>query len=354
MPKAGWGAGKGKYAGEVEFRTFHDRDQDTYLLEYHSRGKVIVRTCVARPEVRVSASPDNNWSGPSRAEEVDAHFFSLWVYDYFREKNGRRSYDNRNGTMEICVHAPCGYLWGEEKSLTNQCIWDARAMQVRIGNARKRPPLCALDQIAHEWAHAMSHAAIARRDKNVKDNPLAVFRDYDFITVLESIADVFALLIKSSFTGSCDWVIGKNVTAINLKNPAKGKKYNPADVQGNLKSGCQPDHMKYRYPDFTGAGIQLNTGILNKAAYLMAQGGRHRESPEIRIDRGLGLDKLEKLYYHAVENHLGRHPEHDFAIFRDVLLLSLEDLCAREPASWNRRDGEIIRKAFAAVGIGEP
>lgn len=52
-----------------------------------------------------------------------------------------------------------------------------------------------------------------------------------------------------------------------------------------------------------GGGVHYNSGIMNKAAYLIATGGTHRG---IKICEGLGK-VTAKLYYLTLTHHLPQH-----------------------------------------------
>ncbi|MHA1390210.1 MAG: M4 family metallopeptidase, partial [Candidatus Thorarchaeota archaeon] len=84
---------------------------------------------------------------------------------------------------------------------------------------------------------------------------------------------------------------------------------------------------------------------LNKAAYLIVEGGTHRG---IRICSGLGRSKAAKIYYRTLTTYLAI--DSDFEDLRDALLDSVDDVITF------RRDSvkATIENAFAAVGIGDP
>jgi Zn-dependent metalloprotease len=85
---------------------------------------------------------------------------------------------------------------------------------------------------------------------------------------------------------------------------------------------------------------------MNKAAFLIASGGKHRD---ITICEALGRDILGRLYYQALASHLTSTST--FADMRDAVLDSLLDLYEGDPRydRWRRS----IINAFAAVGIGD-
>jgi hypothetical protein len=160
-------------------------------------------------------------------------------------------------------------------------------------------------------------------------------------------SDVFSCLIAGNWIyGEEPWLLASAPGARNLEDPTNGGLYDPTDPITSVLEGHQPDHMTDKY---TGTldygGVHINSGIMNKAAYLIATGGTHRG---IRICEGLGNDVLGLLYYQALTTHLVSSS--DFSDMRDAVLDSLDDLYSSNP-HYSRWRASIIN-AFAAVGIG--
>jgi bacillolysin len=305
----------GNNAREVLLNTVYSPREGVYKLIDRSlpgEAKIITYNRDKIPE-----NKNNKW----KPEEVDAHYYTRKVFDYFFEKHGRKSYDNRCGSMEICVHAQSGYLFDQKVDPLQDAIWDAKRRQVRIPS----PDLCTLEVIGHEWTHAFMQSALEDKGWNVASTIRQLGKmgtQYnDFLSLMESVSNVFAVLQAPK----CERL---------LRQPT--------------------DHLK-DYEDYKVTGkdfwtmIHRNAGIIDRAAYLMG--------------RGLGREKLGKLYYHMVDNHLHQmvrlkpHRGDKFDSFfnlRDSLLKSLEELRQQNPSYWRtgyEKDKAMIRNSFSKVGI---
>jgi Zn-dependent metalloprotease len=305
----------GKNAGRVPLNTVYHRKEGTYKLIDHSlgdKGRIITYN-----RCKIAENKRNKW----RPEEVDAHFYTRKVFDYFLKKHGRKSYDNRCGDMKICVHAPTGFLFDRKMDPLKDAIWDTKLRQVRIPG----PDLCTLEVIGHEWTHAVIQSSLENKGLKVAEMVGQLGKGgvlyNDFLSLMESISNVFAVLIDPK----CKRL---------LRQPT--------------------DHLK-EYENYKVTGedfwrmIHRNAGIMDKAACL--------------ILKGLGRERLGKLYYHTVDkllyrmvrlkSHRGDKVD-SFFKWRDSLLKSLKDLCHKNPAYWRddyEGDKAIIQNAFAKVGI---
>jgi thermolysin len=324
------GSGLGTYAGSVTINTLHDHDTAKYQLEDQwipSSARVITHDANGSyPPASVSEDDNNNWSASGQGPDVDCHLYTRIVYDYYYAVHGRDSYDNAGADMHI--YANCGTNW-------NNASWNGSYVKIGNGDGVSNGPLCALDVIAHEWTHAVT-GYTADLVYNGESGALN-----------ESMSDVFSCLIAGNWIyGEEPWLLASTPGARNLEDPTNGGLYDPTDPITSVLAGHQPDHMTDKY---TGTldygGVHINSGIMNKAAYLIATGGTHRG---IRICEGLGNDVLGLLYYQALTTHLVSSS--DFSDMRDAVLDSLDDLYSSNP-HYSRWRASIIN-AFAAVGIG--
>ncbi|WMW22876.1 M4 family metallopeptidase [Methanolobus mangrovi] len=324
------GSGIGRYSGAVTINTVHDHGSAQYQLDDQwlpSSARVTTHDANGGyPPAPVSEDNNNNWSAASQGPDVDCHLYTRMVYDYFFTVHGRDSYDDAGADMHI--YANCGANW-------NNASWNGSYVKIGNGDGIKYDPLCALDIIAHEWTHA------------VTEYTANLVYSGESGALNESMSDVFAALIAGNWIfGEDAWLLASAPGSRNMEDPTNGGLYDPANPIDSVLAGHQPDHMTDKY---TGAqdygGVHINSGIMNKAAYLIATGGTHRG---IRICEGLGRDVLGIIYYQALTTHLVSSS--DFSDMRDAVLDSLDDLYATNP-HYSRWRASIIN-AFAAVGIG--
>lgn len=326
------GAGSGKYSGSVTVNTIHNHTTAKYELEdqWVTTGARI-RTHDANggyPPATLSEDGNNNWSAAAQGPDVDCHYYSRIVFDYWLAAHGRNSYDNAGADMEI--YANCGNNW-------NNASWSPSQQLVKIGNGDgvDKDSYCTLDIVAHEWTHA------------VTEHTAGLVYANESGALNESISDVFAAIIDGNWLQGEDNFLKTTAPAErNLADPTNGGQYDPADPITSVLDGHQPDHMDDKYTGgVDNGGVHINSGIMNKAAYLISVGGTHRG---IAMCAPLGNDALGELYYQALQAHLT--PSSDFEDMRDALLDSLDDLYTGDPR--HARWAATITNAFAAVGIG--
>ena len=325
------GSGVGKYAGAISFNTMHDHGAATYKLEDSDTGataRVFTHDADGGyPPADVSEDNNNNWNAVDQGQEVDCHFYTRIVFDYYLSVHGRDSYDDAGADMHIYAH--CGSSW-------NNASWNGSYVKVGDGDGVDKDSYCALDVIAHEWPHA------------VTEHTAGLVYSYQPGALNESMSDVFAALIDGDWLHGEDyWLKATAPSSRNLEDPTNGGQYDPANPIDSVIDGHQPDHMDDIYSGASDyGGVHINSGIMNKAAYLITTGGSHRG---ITICEGLGRDLLGELYYHALTNYLTSSSEFDD--MRDAVLDSLDDLYLTD-ARYDRWRASIIN-AFAAVGIGD-
>jgi hypothetical protein len=106
-----------------------------------------------------------------------------------------------------------------------------------------------------------------------------------------------------------------------------------------------PDHYSKRYTgsDDNG-GVHINSSIINKAAYLISQGGTHYG---VTV-KGIGRNKLGKIFYRTLTQYLT--PLSNFQQLRNAAIQSTKDLYGN-----NAAEVKTVADAFDAVGInGRP
>jgi len=189
--------------------------------------------------------------------------------------------------------------------------------------------------IAHEWTHA------------VTEHTAGLIYYGESGALNESMSDVFAALIDGDWLHGEDCWLGTTAPAgRNLADPTNGGQYNTTDPITSVLAGHQPDHWNDRYTGTAdNGGVHINSGIMNKAAHLIATGGTWHS---ITICEALGNEILGRLYYQALTAHLTANST--FADMRQAVLDSLYDLYDSDPR-YNRWQG-TIKNAFAAVGVG--
>lgn len=254
----------------------------------------------------------------SDASAVHRHLAT--VYDYFSSAFGRKSYDDQDSTLAAWVH------FG---TTGNNAQWDHDSNSLFFMDG-----VVSLDVVAHEFTHGVNrHSA----DLVYSHQPGALN---------ESMSDVFAAFIDK---GAGQWDIGEELTATALKGPIRSLR--DPSLHG------QPDHMN-GYSVRTRAdgtpvdhgGVHRNSGIPNKAAYLLTVGATHPTSG-IAV-RGIGQAKAEQIVYKALTEFMT--PVTSFAGARAAEASACSVMQEAAEFGLVPRDCGAVNNAWAAVGVGPP
>lgn len=209
-----------------------------------------------------------------------AHDGAGKVYDYYAKTFQRDGIDGQGGKMVSTVH------YGSDIEDADNAAWIGEYQQMIYGDGGQifKPLPYGLDVVGHEFTHGVigSTAGLEYKGQSGALN--------------ESYADIFGALIDRG-----NWTIGETVIksppyprpylrsledpnakgAFNVKKPLAGVGQ-PANVSeyANLPINRKNDN----------GGVHINSGIPNKAAYLIAQ--------------AIGPEKAEQVFYRAVTQYL--------------------------------------------------
>lgn len=215
----------------------------------------------------------------------------------------------------------------------------------------------ALDVVGHE----MTHGVIAyEADLLYADEPGAVN---------EALADIFGSLIEHRVRGAQgNWKIAEalpdyqQIPMRDLKNPhlaaADGAPLFQKDKDFDAGNRGQPDHWDefVRRVDPMCSSllaedngcVHINSGIVNKMATLMADGGTHHSISVVAI----GHDKLARIAYRSLTAHLNTGSGMQEAA--EAFVTSCDELTAAGAGDLTASDCEQVRKAGQAVGLVAP
>ncbi|WP_438825567.1 M4 family metallopeptidase [Neobacillus vireti] len=248
------------------------------------------------------------------APAVDAHYYAGLTYDFYKKMFNRDSYDDTNGPIKSTVHYSTNY---------NNAFWDGTQMVYGDGDGKTFRSLSGgVDVVAHELTHAVTQYSAGL----VYENESGALN--------ESISDIFGTLVEFYNNKNPDWNIGEDVYTPATAGDALRSMYNPT-LYGD------PDHYSKRYiGDEDNGGVHTNSGIINKAAYLISQGGTQSG---VKVT-GIGRDKLGKIIYRALTLYLT--PVSNFHQMRAAGIQAAKDLYGS-----TSQEAKTVQDAFSAVGI---
>lgn len=251
--------------------------------------------------------------GPFGDEVLDAaHDHAGTVYQFYKNSYNRDSYDNAGATLISTVHY---------RTRFNNAFWDGTQMVYGDGDGNLFRPLSfGLDVVAHELTHA-----VTEHESNL------IYRNQPG-ALNESLSDIFAALIDAD-----DWYIGEEIFTPN--KPGDALRY-----MDDPERGSQPAHMDdFVETDQDNGGVHINSGIPNKAAYLMADGGTfHGISVQ-----GMGRENMGRVFYEAQIHWL--HAAADFVDAREATLDAVRAVFPGDSAK-----EATVRRAWDAVGVKAP
>lgn len=261
----------------------------------------------ALPGTRVTSS-SQYFNSSSQSVAVDVHDNLGKVYDYFYNKFGRRSFDDRNSTITGSVH------YYDQESGKNNAFWNGRQMLFGDGDGQQFGPFgAALDVVAHEFTHAVTQYTANLEYRN---QPGAIN---------ESMSDVFGILCEGEEPQW--WLMGEDCYTPNRAGDALRDAKNPGAVDQP-----QPAHMnEYRNVSYDNGGVHINSGIPNKAFYHIAS--------------TIGFDDSGKIYYRALTTYLTS--QSDFMDLRNAVLQSASDIFGASSSQY-----QAVQNGFSAVGLG--
>ncbi|MBC8123260.1 MAG: M4 family metallopeptidase [Gemmatimonadaceae bacterium] len=217
-----------------------------------------------------------NESNPSCSggdtDAVNAHTYAGDTYDFYKNLHGRDSLNNAGLTLTSTVHYDVDYA---------NAFWNG--VQMVYGDS-----LVVDDVVGHELTHGMTQ---------YESNLLYYYQSG---AINESLSDVWGEFIDQTNGSGNDsveakWLIGEDVPVSIFGGPIRSMK-DPTVYQN-------PDKMTSSFY-YTGSadsgGVHTNSGVNNKATFLMTDGGTFNG----KTVTGLGINKVAKIYYEVQTNLL--------------------------------------------------
>ncbi|MFC7786104.1 MULTISPECIES: M4 family metallopeptidase [unclassified Rossellomorea] len=309
------GSGKGVLGDTKSLNTY--LSSSTYYLQDRTRGNGVF-TYDASNRTRLPGSlwadSDNLFNASYDGAAVDAHYYAGQTYDYYLNTHNRNSYDGNGAALKSTVHYGRNY---------NNAFWNGQQMVYGDGDGTTFVPLSGgLDVIAHELTHA------------VTDTTADLIYQNESGAINESMSDIFGTLVEYDTNNNPDWEIGEDIYTPNKSGDALRSMSDPA------KYG-DPDHYSVRYTGTQdNGGVHINSGIGNKAAYLLSQGGTHYG---VKVT-GIGTDKTGAIYYRALTQYLT--PSSNFSQLRSAAVQAATDLYGAGSA-----EVASVNAAYNAVGV---
>ena len=275
---------------------------------------------------------------PGAKQDADAQraYDYAGDYDRFLEQFNRDGYDGKGGVIKSYIHVKFPVWWIIKAP--NAAWWNG-AVYFSDGYS------AANDVVAHELTHALIESSII--DPNANLNGLVYESQSGALN--ESYADIFGALVDSD-----NWLLGEdlpkdflsriwqNFSACkamrDMTNPPNCDQPDHMDNFKTLRANTKPgEDNDYGY-------VHYNSGIPNKAASLLSEGGTFHG---ITV-KAIGRTKFAQIYYYTIIGFLT--PTSSFRDARDATILACFQQLGNSGITTD--DCQQVANAFAAVGIG--
>ncbi len=265
--------------------------------------------------VRAEGAPATNDAAADEAYDGLGETWRLWS-----EVFGRDSLDDSGEALIGTVHYGTGY---------DNAFWNGTQMVFGDGDGTIFQRFTrSIDVIGHELAHA------------VTERTAGLVYEGQSGALNEHLSDVFGSLVKQRGLGQtadqADWLIGAGLLADGVKGVAIRSMKAPGTAYDDPRLGKDPQPADMKgYVDTTddNGGVHLNSGIPNRAFYLVATaiGGHAWEAPgQIWYDTMLGAIK----------------PDCDFARFAALTIAA-----AAERFGAGSPETKAVKDAWHTVGV---
>ncbi len=218
------------------------------------------------------------------ADAKNAHKYAGETYDFYSSNHGRDSIDNAGMDLISTVHYGVGY---------QNAFWDSTQMVYGDGFSQ------ADDVVGHELTHG------------VTEHESGLYYYYQSGAMNESFSDVWGEFVDLTNSSGTDtsatrWQMGEDIPGFgairDMQDPTvfgdpdkmTSANYYPGPC-GSLSSQCDS------------GGVHINSGVNNKAVYLMVDGGTFNG----KTITGIGIPKVAKIYYRVQTNYLTSGSDYD-------------------------------------------
>jgi thermolysin len=288
------GSGSSLYSGTVSIGTY--KSGNPYYLENTVRRVGTFNSNNTTNSVFRFSDTDNIWNSAVQRAGVDAHWGAEKTMNYYQSVHGRNGINGSGGPTFYNSINGVGLISSKVHYSTNynNAFWNGSLMTYGDGNGTTFSPLVSVDVVGHEFTHGVTQYTANLTYANQSG------------ALNEAISDIFGAMIERYAKGSSanNWKIGEEIYTPATAGDALRHMDNPhlASNKG-YTADDDPDHYSERYTG-TGdnGGVHINSGIANKAFYLLSNGGTHHLGGGAMT--GIGSDKAARIWYRALTTYM--------------------------------------------------
>jgi Zn-dependent metalloprotease len=218
----------------------------------------------------VTSASSYSWSNP---DAVSASCNLSHTYDYWLDRFSRNSYNGSGSNIFAVVRIG---------GLAN-AFWSGVHSRMFFGNADRYAG--SLDVIGHEVTHGVVFS--------IGSQGVLLYQAQSG-ALNEAFADIFGEMVEARTKGTNDWLIGSQLRSVwrNMANPEAipidGTTRPYPSVMSQLIQSNDPFLNYFQWQD--SGGVHLNSGIINRAYYLLAAG----------LKGAIGNRDAERIFYRCL------------------------------------------------------
>jgi len=333
------GTGNSLYSGVVNIGTYHNPTVGDYVLENLPQHVGTFDMRNGTSSIFLFLDGDDTWDSGAQRAGVDAHYGMQRYFSYLSSAHGRNGIDGSGGPFTILGDDG---VTGVVSSLVhfgfnyNNAFWDptVKVMVYGDGDGSTFSPLVALDIAGHEMTHGVTQftAGLVYQGESGALN--------------ESWSDVFGAMLERHVRGESanTWLLAEDAYTPSLPGDALRYMNDPhlASDKG-FTANDDPDHYSERYTGTSdNGGVHINSGISNKAFYLLAKGGSHHLGGFMT---GIGADAAAQIWFTALTSYMTSST--NFAGAREATTLAAAALYGS-----NSDEQKAVARAWCLVGVG--
>ncbi len=330
------GTGPSLYSGNVSVGTTFNATQQRFYLENLLRRVGTFDMANTPSTTYYFTDLDDLWNAGYQRAGLDVQFASERYLDFLQTTYGRNGLDGSGGPyyfnssggtplLSSRVHQDVAY---------NNASWNGYYMTYGDGDGTNYGPLVSLDIVAHEMTHAVTQFTA---DLVYQGEPGALN---------ESWSDVFGAMLERHVRGESanTWLNGEDAYTPFVSGDA-GRYFDDPHRASNkgYTADDDPDHYAERYTGVSdNGGVHINSGIPNKAFYLLAKGGAHHRGGSMT---GIGADAAARIWYLALTSYMTSS-----TTFANARVATMQAAAALYGAG--SANETAVGRAWCLVGVG--
>ena len=273
-------------AGDVDVLVLVDAQTGGVALSFsqvaHARSRSVCDAANSGSHLPCTSPLLTESSGSSSDADVNSAFVAAGdFYDFFFNRFGRDSYDNAGATLvataRYCHLGNCAAL---------NALWNG-------SQAAFWPGMAADDVVAHEFGHGFTQ------------HTSGLFYYFQSGAINEALSDIFGELVDlTNAIGTDDadsrWLMGEDTVMSAIRDMSDPPAFGDPDRMGSSHYVADPTLAD-------NGGVHGNSGVANKAAYLMVDGDTFNG----QTISGIGIDKAAAVWYRVATVYLASGSDYE-------------------------------------------